>query len=200
MKWGDILVLGTQSATSSRLAEYLNRDRLEYVQKSVLAETDPADNYTIVFICNDQENSSYVNQHINRFANSNTPTVVVTDCEMAAVPISNTTQVLSLPATDLSFAMAFKRVTYVANAIAHSRMMQDYSSRLNGLSARERLVVQLAADGVTNRRIARIVGLAEKSVERERSRACKKLGAQNSAEMMRVVNLCLLYTSDAADE
>jgi DNA-binding CsgD family transcriptional regulator len=54
------------------------------------------------------------------------------------------------------------------------------------LSPREREVLSLVAQGHTNKRIAEILGVGEKTVETHRARLSHKLGARDRAELVRV--------------
>ena len=61
------------------------------------------------------------------------------------------------------------------------------SSALETLSAREREVLALVTDELTNREIAERLGLAHKTVEHHRHRIVTKLGVKNTAELMRLL-------------
>jgi len=53
---------------------------------------------------------------------------------------------------------------------------------------RERQVLALVVRGVSNKNIAAALGVREKSVEVNRSRAMKKLGAKNVPELVRMTS------------
>ena len=65
--------------------------------------------------------------------------------------------------------------------------------RLASLTERERRIVQLAADGLPNKRIASILGLSVKTVEKQRRQAYQRLAVNSTAEMTRVVTLGNLH-------
>jgi DNA-binding CsgD family transcriptional regulator len=56
---------------------------------------------------------------------------------------------------------------------------------VNSLSPRERSVVQLIAEGHSNKRIARILDLSIKTVETHRAGAHRKLGFTSTANLVR---------------
>jgi DNA-binding NarL/FixJ family response regulator len=53
------------------------------------------------------------------------------------------------------------------------------------LTVRERQVVELLAEGRTNKSIASLLGISVKTVETHRVAAMKKLGAKSLADMVR---------------
>lgn len=57
--------------------------------------------------------------------------------------------------------------------------------RLNRLTAREREVLQLLAEGLPNRKIAQQLGISVKTVESHRSNMMSKLGLKNKTELVR---------------
>lgn len=57
--------------------------------------------------------------------------------------------------------------------------------RRGDLTPREDEIVKLAAEGHTNREIAEILGLAEKTVENHRAAAMRKLGLRDRTELVR---------------
>ena len=68
--------------------------------------------------------------------------------------------------------------------------MQSYltaNRRASGdsLSARERSVVQLIAEGHTNQEIAKLLSLSVKTIESHRATAMAKIGAASTAEIVR---------------
>lgn len=68
-----------------------------------------------------------------------------------------------------------------------------YHVRLDALPERERRIVQLAADGMPNKRIASILGLSVKTVEKQRRQAYQRLHVSSTAEMTRAVTLGNLH-------
>ena len=69
----------------------------------------------------------------------------------------------------------------------------SYFARLATLSEREHRIVQLAADGMPNKRIANILGLSVKTVEKQRRQAYQRLCVSSTAEMTRAVTLGNLH-------
>jgi|GEM_PF-6304723 len=69
----------------------------------------------------------------------------------------------------------------------------SYYARLATLSEREHRIVQLAADGMPNKRIANILGLSVKTVEKQRRQAYQRLCVSSTAEMTRAVTLGNLH-------
>lgn len=55
------------------------------------------------------------------------------------------------------------------------------------LTAREREVLQLVADGMSNKEAGRTLGISPRTVEVHRARVMEKLGAKNAADLMRIV-------------
>ena len=66
------------------------------------------------------------------------------------------------------------------------RAAADAAGKLAALSPREREVLTAVADGVTNKVIARRLGITERTVEKHRSAAMRKLGVRSAAELVRV--------------
>jgi len=58
-------------------------------------------------------------------------------------------------------------------------------SKFNELSAREKEVLKLIAEGMTNRQAAEAIGVGVKSVETYRLRIRQKLGLSTRAELVR---------------
>ena len=71
-----------------------------------------------------------------------------------------------------------------------SERLHSYAvaKRVDTLTPRERLVLALVVRGVLNKNIAAELGVREKSVEVNRSRAMKKLGAKNVSELVRMTS------------
>lgn len=73
---------------------------------------------------------------------------------------------------------------------AQRTLIRDYLRQPSGrtvpeLTAREREVVKLIADAHTNREIAEILGLSEKTVETHRGNVLQKLGMRDRVELVR---------------
>jgi DNA-binding NarL/FixJ family response regulator len=70
------------------------------------------------------------------------------------------------------------------------KLLREYRLR-NGdspaieLSSREQNVVQLVAEGCTNRSIGAVLDLSVKTVETHRASAMRKLGVSSTAELVR---------------
>lgn len=62
----------------------------------------------------------------------------------------------------------------------------ELMARLNSLSARERQVFELVAEGHANKVIAIDLGISERTVEVHRSQAMKKMQARTLAELVRI--------------
>jgi FixJ family two-component response regulator len=69
-----------------------------------------------------------------------------------------------------------------------SERLHSYAvaKRLDTLTPRERQVLALVVRGVSNKNIAAALGVREKCIEVNRSRAMKKLGAKNVSELVRM--------------
>jgi DNA-binding CsgD family transcriptional regulator len=72
---------------------------------------------------------------------------------------------------------------------------------LSILSLRERQVVILVAHGYSNKRAAAVLHVSEKTVEKYRGSACRKLHAQTSAELALLISAAdVLVAPSAAEE
>jgi FixJ family two-component response regulator len=71
-----------------------------------------------------------------------------------------------------------------------SERLHSYAvaKRVGTLTPRERQVLALVARGVSNKNIAAALGVREKSIEVNRSRAMKKLGAKNVSGLVRMTS------------
>jgi FixJ family two-component response regulator len=58
---------------------------------------------------------------------------------------------------------------------------------LKGLSPRQRAVLDLVANGRSNKQIAGDLGISQRTVETHRVIVMRKLGARNFADLMRLV-------------
>jgi DNA-binding NarL/FixJ family response regulator len=80
----------------------------------------------------------------------------------------------------LSPAIAHWAVQAVAHPVPHK------SSRLHGLTAREREVLQLIAEGLSSRQIATQLGVSLKTVEAHRAKLMAKLKVHRASGLIRV--------------
>ena len=188
--WGTFLVLGL-GESSDRVTKYLDDSRLDYTHEP-LSSRDDFDNISLAFVCVAKESLSVGLDISDRLAKLGIPSLLVAPLEVAT-GLNALCQFVSFPVTDADLKAAFHRALYGPEANVHNEEMRNYARRLGILTSRERLIAQMAANGETNRRIARVVGLTEKSVERERRRMREKIQARNSAELMRVVTLGSIY-------
>jgi FixJ family two-component response regulator len=79
----------------------------------------------------------------------------------------------------------------IRNAVKRdSERLHSYAvaKRVDTLTPRERLVLALVVRGVLNKNIAAALGVREKTIEVNRSRAMKKLGAKNVSELVRMTS------------
>ena len=197
-RWGKILVLGLDES-STRVVKYLSKSRLDFVQRPIDSKGD-YDNTLLAFVCVAKESLSVGLDITNRLEDLGIPSLLVAPLDVAPT-LGDHCQFVSHPSSDAKLKAAFHRAIYGPQASLHSQAMRDYAQRLGALTTRERLIAQMVANGETNRRIARVVCLAEKSVEREHRRVGKKIDAKNSAELMRVVTLGSIYEfCDVANE
>lgn len=96
---------------------------------------------------------------------------------------------------------AFERLIWAVEEVLHGRKAfsrtitaaaaQSYidgeisPQSMDLLSAREKEVLTLVADGKTSREIAKTLGISSRTVESHRSRIMEKLGLQNSAALIK---------------
>jgi len=76
-------------------------------------------------------------------------------------------------------------LTPAAQEVLIKDVLTRGSERSKGLTPREEEVVKLAAESHTNREIAEILSLAEKTVENHRAAAMRKLGLRDRTELVR---------------
>jgi len=75
---------------------------------------------------------------------------------------------------------------HVVDSFLHPEHATARVSRLARLTTRERSVLQLVAEGRTNRRAAEFLSLSTKTVEKHRATLMRKLGLRNAAELIMV--------------
>jgi two-component system, NarL family, response regulator NreC len=71
----------------------------------------------------------------------------------------------------------------VLDAMLHPN---DYLASQDGLTIRERQVLQMISDGVTNARIAALLVISKRTVETHRANVMRKLNVKSQAELVRV--------------
>lgn len=80
-------------------------------------------------------------------------------------------------------AVAFRAVLEL------KQQVRQYARSLSQLTDRERKILRLAVDGWPNKRIAALLEVSVKTIERSRKFAYQKLNVRSSAEMARVVSM-----------
>ena len=83
----------------------------------------------------------------------------------------------------MKLAVEFKPVLELRHQI------RQYAKRLAQLTEREKNILRLAVEGWPNKRIAALLDVSVKTIERSRKFAYQKLNVRSSAEMARVVTL-----------
>jgi two-component system response regulator FixJ len=61
---------------------------------------------------------------------------------------------------------------------------------LSSLTPREREVIQHVVDGMSNRHIAELLDVSDRTIEAHRSRAMKKMGAESIPDLVRKCDMC----------
>jgi len=62
---------------------------------------------------------------------------------------------------------------------------------LSSLTPREREVMQHVVDGMSNRRVAELLGVSDRTIEVHRSRAMEKMGVESITDLVRKCAVCL---------
>ncbi len=94
---------------------------------------------------------------------------------------------LSLPLDEQRFGRALTQIATEAGAFFDARRrMTEARARISVLSAREREVLDLLSRGSSNKTIARELGISPRTVEIHRANMMSKLGANHSAEAVRL--------------
>ena len=88
--------------------------------------------------------------------------------------------------TIIEYQSVGRDVTDQIAAESRRRDRAAAAAKLAALSPREREVLTAVADGTTNKVIARTMGITERTVEKHRSAAMRKLGVRSAAELVRV--------------
>jgi DNA-binding NarL/FixJ family response regulator len=72
---------------------------------------------------------------------------------------------------------------HVVDTFLHPEQNRPKSSRLESLTTRERSILQLVAEGKTNRHAAEFLNVSPKTVEKHRASLMHKLGLRNATEL-----------------
>lgn len=75
--------------------------------------------------------------------------------------------------------------TMLDTYLAHGQASRDNAPTFNQLTAREREVIQLLAEGRSNKAVSALLGISVKTVETHRAAIMKKLGISSIAELVR---------------
>ena len=87
---------------------------------------------------------------------------------------------------------------HVFDTFLHPQRAQGPVSRLDHLTTRERSILQLIAEGRTNRSAAEFLSVSPKTVEKHRATLMRKLGLRNAAELTMVaIELGLIERPDS---
>lgn len=84
-------------------------------------------------------------------------------------------------------ASAVRLLLYQSQPITLPGMSSEFTERVNRLTARERQVMSLVAEGLSNKAIARQLGISPKTVEIHRSNVMSKMEVASSAALIRMV-------------
>jgi DNA-binding CsgD family transcriptional regulator len=84
-------------------------------------------------------------------------------------------------------ASAIRLLLYRPQGISLPGMSGEFAERVNRLTARERQVMSLVAEGLSNKAIARQLGISPKTVEIHRSNVMSKMEVTSSAALIRMV-------------
>lgn len=84
-------------------------------------------------------------------------------------------------------ASAIRLLLYRPQPISLPGMSGEFAERVNRLTPRERQVMSLAAEGLSNKAIARQLGISPKTVEIHRSHVMAKMEVTSSAALIRMV-------------
>lgn len=82
---------------------------------------------------------------------------------------------------------AIRLLLYRPQPISLPGMSGEFAERVNRLTPRERQVMSLAAEGLSNKAIARQLGISPKTVEIHRSHVMAKMEVTSSAALIRLV-------------
>lgn len=195
--WGWILVVGNSEPSTAAICQYLKKGRLAFDNLSLDERIDSMRSYSMAFVCGSTHSEPNVILQLEELKKLKIPTaIVVSDfsqyfsdkCQRNGLGTP-----MQLPLNDMAMSEVLNTAMYRSDAALLKAAMPTYARKLKQLEDRERLIVQMAADGATNRRIATCVGLAEKTVERIRQKLRKKLNVNSVAEMTQVVTLGMVF-------
>ena len=86
-----------------------------------------------------------------------------------------------------SIREAFSRID---DSNRHSGWIAEFRKRHASLTDREREVMQHVVAGMSNRHLAELLGVSDRTVEVHRSRGMKKMGAESLPDLVRKYALC----------
>ena len=75
---------------------------------------------------------------------------------------------------------------FVLTGDRRSDLTSESSTELDGLTSREREIMQLIVEGNTNRSVAELLGISIKTVEKHRASLMRKLGVQGIPDLIQV--------------
>ena len=105
----------------------------------------------------------------------------------------------SAPREILEYQAVGRDVTERVNLEARRRERAAAAEMLAGLSPREREVLGPVAEGLTNKVIARRLGVRERTIEKHRGSAMRKLRVKSAAELVRIIVAAEEAARDARD-
>lgn len=121
-----------------------------------------------------------------------TPVLMMVDQPQVLVAVTamklGATDVISKP-IDTEYLLTVLRDALRLNApvsATHARRSVDVEGYAE-LTPRERQVLQLITDGQSNKEAGRELGISPRTIEVHRARVMEKLGARNTADLMRIV-------------
>jgi len=77
-------------------------------------------------------------------------------------------------------------------------LREQLAERLTALTPREKLVMSLVVDGLSNKEIARDLGISPRTIEVHRAKVMEKMQAGSLAELVRFAGLCDLNHQEAS--
>jgi two-component system response regulator FixJ len=121
----------------------------------------------------------------------NTPIILITghgDIDMAVAAIKlGAFDFIEKPFDEKRLLESVRNAAGIKPAAAlESAELIDLRARFNGLSERQRQVLELAATGLSNKEIAGRLGISFRTVENHRAWMMERMGARNLAELVRM--------------